>query len=102
MWYRKKDTMKIGENNHFMVGCRTFYPFDLIYLDNNLIGRAGIESPSIGNNNIFQPKSTASGGVIVTDNCIISPSCVVGCGKKADNNDYRRRHYPLTVPYRYR
>ncbi|AAW41739.2 conserved hypothetical protein [Cryptococcus deneoformans JEC21] len=55
---RKKDTMKIGENNHFMVGCR-------------------IESPSIGNNNIFQPKSTASGGVIVTDNCIISAGTIL-------------------------
>lgn len=77
MWCRKKDTMRIGENNHFMVGCRTFYPLDLIYLDNDLNGRSGIESPSIGNNNIFQPKSTASAGVIVTDNCIISPSCAL-------------------------
>ncbi|KGB74217.2 dynactin 6 [Cryptococcus deuterogattii R265] len=55
---RKKDTMRIGENNHFMVGCR-------------------IESPFIGDNNTFQPRSTASAGVIVTDNCIISAGTIL-------------------------
>ncbi|KAE8538105.1 hypothetical protein D1P53_006172 [Cryptococcus gattii VGV] len=38
---------------------------------------AGIESPSIGDNNTFQPRSTASAGVIVTDNCIISAGTIL-------------------------
>ncbi|ADV20596.1 dynactin 6 [Cryptococcus gattii Ru294] len=68
---RKKNTMRIGENNHFMVGCRTVF----LITDRN--GRAGIESPSIGDNNTFQARSTASAGVIVTDNCIISAGTIL-------------------------
>lgn len=31
----------------------------------------GVESPSIGDFNTFQPRSKASAGVIITDNCTL-------------------------------
>ncbi|WVO12753.1 hypothetical protein L204_100361 [Cryptococcus depauperatus] len=50
---RRKEAMTIGKHNHFMVGCR-------------------IESPSIGDYNTFQPRSTASSAVIISDHCVLS------------------------------
>ncbi|WWD01523.1 hypothetical protein V866_008468 [Kwoniella sp. B9012] len=50
---RNKEIMSIGDNNHFMVGCR-------------------IEAISVGNWNTFQPRSTVSSNIIIADHCTFS------------------------------
>ncbi|WVW83230.1 hypothetical protein I302_105249 [Kwoniella bestiolae CBS 10118] len=50
---RNKQIMRIGNNNHFMIGCR-------------------FESPSIGDWNSFQPRSTVSSDIHISDHCTIS------------------------------
>ncbi|KAK8869898.1 hypothetical protein IAR55_000466 [Kwoniella newhampshirensis] len=55
---RGKNTMKIGQGNHFMVASQ-------------------IESPSIGHFNTFQPRCKASSGVIVTDHCTLSAGTIL-------------------------
>ena len=57
--------MTIGDGNVFMIGCREYLPG----VRNHLT--PGVESPSIGNHNVFHPRSKASSLVHVTDNCNI-------------------------------
>ncbi|OCF55292.1 hypothetical protein L486_07405 [Kwoniella mangroviensis CBS 10435] len=50
---RNTGIMSMGDNNHFMVGCR-------------------VEAISVGNWNTFQPRSTVSSNIIITDHCTFS------------------------------
>ncbi|WRT67020.1 uncharacterized protein IL334_003986 [Kwoniella shivajii] len=79
---RGKDTMKIGDSNHFMVGCR-------------------IESPSIGEWNTFQPRSTCSSGVIISDNCTLSAGTTLlhSLSSSASTSESMETLPPCTVIY---
>lgn len=63
-------TMKVGRDNVFQVGSRES-------ASSLRRGRApqltptGVEATEVGNGNTFQPRSTVSQGVIVSDNCVI-------------------------------
>ncbi|ORY92953.1 trimeric LpxA-like protein [Leucosporidium creatinivorum] len=55
---RTKGVMRIGDNNHFQVGCR-------------------IESPQIGHSNIFNPRCRTSPLITIGDHCSIGAGCIV-------------------------
>lgn len=74
---RTKNTMTVGDENHFQIGCRTSAgPFrracELMRLS-----PTGIESTAVGNHNIFAPRSRTSHLVSVGSNCNIGAGCVV-------------------------
>ncbi|WWC69564.1 uncharacterized protein I206_103507 [Kwoniella pini CBS 10737] len=54
---RNAESLRIGEYNQFMVGCR-------------------IEANSIGNWNTFQPRSTVSNGIKINDHCTFSAGTI--------------------------
>ncbi|TYJ55371.1 hypothetical protein B9479_003986 [Cryptococcus floricola] len=75
---RHKEIMRIGEQNHFMVGCR-------------------VEAPSIGDYNTFQPRCTVSSQVAISDHCILSAGTIALLAPGSDTT--REVLPPYTVIY---
>ncbi|GFZ46253.1 hypothetical protein JCM24511_04500 [Saitozyma sp. JCM 24511] len=55
---RGTTVMRIGKENHFMIGCR-------------------VESPSVGDHNAFQPRSRASSAVAISSHCTLGAGTIL-------------------------
>ena len=70
--------MSVGDQNHFMIGCRAYLTLRLTgQIPDWFVRIVGVESDRIGDCNTFEPRSKASSGVIITDHCTLCPSFII-------------------------
>jgi dynactin-6 len=73
--------MRIGKENHFMIGCREFlsHTHSRATRDKRepLTSSPGVESPSVGDHNAFQPRSRASSAVAITAHCTLGAGTIL-------------------------
>jgi dynactin-6 len=72
---RRKDVMRVGKENHFMIGCRASILL-LLWKHANPFS-AGVESPSIGDQNTFHPRTRASSAVSISSYCTLAAGTIV-------------------------
>ncbi|KAI9638609.1 uncharacterized protein MKK02DRAFT_23186, partial [Dioszegia hungarica] len=73
---RRKEVMRIGKGNQFMVGCRTSPSTASIVHPTVRAKYVGVEAASIGNHITFKPKSKVSSQIAVSDYCTFGPGTV--------------------------
>jgi dynactin-6 len=71
---RRKEVMRVGDNNLFEIGCRmSSSPFVPSVVDSC----AGVECPSIGNFNTISTRARVHHTVRVANYCVIGAACLV-------------------------
>ena len=75
---RRKEVMRIGDDNLFEIGCRAYFILSLLRPPVNIIFiESGVECPSIGDFNTFCTRSRVHNTVRVTSYCVIGAGCLV-------------------------
>lgn len=75
-YYRRKEVMRIGDENLFEVGCRAYA---LIHLSHSQLTSVapGVECPSIGDHNTISARSRVHHTVRISNYCVIGVGCLV-------------------------
>jgi len=84
---RKKETMRIGDENLFEIGCRKWkdFPWSSIYYFrplspltlNGFVFTTGVECPSVGSFNTISARARVHYTVRLTSNCTLGPGVLL-------------------------